>query len=91
MAGLCEGGNEPPGSLKASSKAVKKHYKRGSAGAVDRVPAWLSCRQTRWAADPELRSGLGWILLWTLVSSEVFPSRGTEAGWSMASPWHQPL
>ncbi|KAJ4435405.1 hypothetical protein ANN_18020 [Periplaneta americana] len=41
-------------------------------------------RQTRWAADPELRSGLGWISLWSLVSSEVFHSRGTEAGWSMA-------
>ena len=54
------------------------------------LPMQLS-RQTRWAADPELRSGLGWIPLWTLVSSEVFPSRGTEAGWSMASPWHQPL
>ncbi|KAJ4430734.1 hypothetical protein ANN_19325 [Periplaneta americana] len=47
MASLCEGGNEPPGSLKASN------------------------RQTRWAADPELRSGLGWIPLWSLVSSEV--------------------
>ncbi|KAJ4448419.1 hypothetical protein ANN_10435 [Periplaneta americana] len=35
-------------------------------------------RQTRWAADPELRSGLGWIPLWSLVSSEVFPAVGLK-------------
>ncbi|KAJ4433100.1 hypothetical protein ANN_15357 [Periplaneta americana] len=28
MAGLCEGGNEPPGSLKAISKEISIHFKR---------------------------------------------------------------
>ncbi|KAJ4440538.1 hypothetical protein ANN_08679 [Periplaneta americana] len=137
MTGLCEGGNEPPDSLKAIikkalekkiskkdnefvqqksrgdfssekrnlkiSRKTKNNSRRENNG-EDRETyclycvksysecapgdsAWSLSRQTRWATDPELRSGLGWIPLWSLVSSEVSHSLGTEAGWSMASQW----
>ncbi|KAJ4441486.1 hypothetical protein ANN_11341 [Periplaneta americana] len=41
-------------------------------------PSMKLSRQTRWAADPELRSGLGWIPLWTLVSSRFSPAVGLK-------------
>ncbi|KAJ4432100.1 hypothetical protein ANN_20714 [Periplaneta americana] len=136
MAGLCEGGNEPPGSLKASKEEmisltfvvaqttytvllwavescrctdlVMESMDRVSGDCMSLLldffgpVSFYHCVDsiefqvylgslTRLAPDPELCSGLGWIPLWSLVSSEVFHSRGTEAGWSMASPLHQTL
>ncbi|KAJ4439402.1 hypothetical protein ANN_07524 [Periplaneta americana] len=37
MAGLCEGGNEPPGSLKANNQATKGNIEGGGFGPVMRI------------------------------------------------------
>ncbi|KAJ4449441.1 hypothetical protein ANN_00840 [Periplaneta americana] len=57
MAGLCEGGNEPPGSLKASkySKPLKHIFHEESS----------DTSSSSQKSDPELRPGVGSIPTWT--------------------------
>ncbi|KAJ4431755.1 hypothetical protein ANN_20360 [Periplaneta americana] len=84
MAGLCEGGNEPPGSLKASSKGCRENNDHrgffvGERGVVDGyredgddwgMRAWDVCLK-RPQAKPSTRSS--YLLAWSPNSPDLTP------------------
>ncbi|KAJ4438557.1 hypothetical protein ANN_14504 [Periplaneta americana] len=80
MAGLCEGGNEPPGSLKARNKIISHTLMR---------LAWLS-RLRRLPAGLKLRSGAGSIPTWADYLVGFFPrfsSTVSQNDTDNGSPW----